>query len=882
MLLFGLVSCLLFESASIDLDVKSTLDTGGEHDVDCLDAEMCDGVDNDCDGELSPDEMDLDGDGYVACLLEDDWFGADSVIGGADCDDTNPLRYPTAEELPGDGVDQDCDGQEICFLDEDADGFGGLNTESRNELDCIAEGLSSNQMDCDDTDASINPNGAETYYNGIDEDCDGFSDYDADLDGQDATEYGGLDCDDTDPNIYNSDVIIEGIADGVDQNCDGFELCFVDVDGDGFGDPNASIEGDMSCSGQGLSSNQLDCDDSHASVNPDAEEICDGLANICNSNLPASETDDDGDGYVECQIDLTGWQGSSSVVAGMDCDDSDASTYPSATEIWYDGQDQGCDGGSDYDQDGDGQDALVGGGADCDDLNPSVYFSTSITEIPLDGVDQNCDGFEECYEDVDGDGFGTSNLIESLDLTCSSTGVSLHNTDCADANDTVYPNAPELCDGVVNVCGTTLSTNETDDDGDGFVECSIDVGGWDGTTLVVGGDDCDDSEMYAYPGAASADSSTDCMLDMDQDGYGDATTGQLFTVGTDCDDLDETIYPSALELCDGIVNNCGTSLPISEIDDDGDGFVECSIDLGGWDGSALIVDGGDCDDGDATIHPEALDVEGDGIDQDCDGSDATITLLTVADLQPGDLVITEVSPSPRFAINPWFEVVNNTSIDIDLQGLVGSSLQRSVPLNTSVILPPGAFIVLTENASWSWGGMNQGIFMEEMDLNMNRTDWIVLSANNQTIAEVDFSQTILDRGVSYVPEFMFYGPNLPIELWCPSRTVYSYVNTGTPGLPNDLCDDDGDGDHWDSDCDDNDPMVYNGAIEIWYDGIDQDCDGWSDYDQDMDGEDVDLYGGDDCDDTNPFVNTFGLDFTMDGVDQDCDGIDGGGDLSGIQ
>ena len=45
------------------------------------------------------------------------------------------------------------------------------------------------------------------------------------------------------------------------------------------------------------------------------------------------------------------------------------------------------------------------------------------------------------------------------------------------------------------------------------------------------------------------------------------------------------------------------------------------------------------------------------------------------------------------------------------------------------------------------------------------------------------------------------------------------------------------------------PNRNSSATEIWYDGVDQDCSGGSDFDQDSDGEDSDQYGGADCDDT---------------------------------
>ena len=58
------------------------------------------------------------------------------------------------------------------------------------------------------------------------------------------------------------------------------------------------------------------------------------------------------------------------------------------------------------------------------------------------------------------------------------------------------------------------------------------------------------------------------------------------------------------------------------------------------------------------------------------------------------------------------------------------------------------------------------------------------------------------------------------------------------------------------DCDDDDDTISPGATETWYDGVDQDCDGGSDYDQDGDGYDRDLDGGTDCDDTDAELREF--------------------------
>jgi hypothetical protein len=106
------------------------------------------------------------------------------VLNGDDCDDTEANAHPGADELPGDGVDQDCDGMERCFVDGDGDGAlvdePALTPSAA--LACDAPGLApatAPRGDCDDADPDLAPGAAELC-DGQDQDCDGRADNGAD------------------------------------------------------------------------------------------------------------------------------------------------------------------------------------------------------------------------------------------------------------------------------------------------------------------------------------------------------------------------------------------------------------------------------------------------------------------------------------------------------------------------------------------------------------------------------------------------------------------------------------------------------------------------------------------------------------------------------
>jgi hypothetical protein len=336
--------------------------------------------------------------------------------------------------------------------------------------------------------------------------------------------------------------------------------------------------------------------------------------------------DSDSDGYGNSAMDtLTCSMPVGYVLDNTDCNDQDSLINPMS--VWYIDSDNDLIGDSTVSFTGcTAPNGYVLSAGDCDDSNAQI--SGPVTY----------------FLDSDGDSFGVDSTAQTL---CQNPGVGYVTLggDCDDSNASINPNATEICDGIDNDC-------------DGLAD--------DGLVFA----------MY--------------YVDADGDGFGDEATGvescsqpqNTITVGGDCDDANDQIYPGATEICDAVDNDCdgstdeGLTFITYYTDADNDGFGTGSTGLSFCEnpGPGFSANNQDCNDTNGQINPNATDILDNGIDENCDGVDGYLGIQVISDMN------VVVSPNPNagsFTIE-FNQLVTNAEINLtDLNGKVVRVYQLS-------------------------------------------------------------------------------------------------------------------------------------------------------------------------------------------------------------
>jgi hypothetical protein len=284
------------------------------------------------------------------------------------------------------------------------------------------------------------------------------------------------------------------------------------------------------------------------------------------------------------------------------------------------------------------------------------------------------------------------------------------------------------------------------------------------------------------------------------------------------------------------------------VDDDGDGYPLSEVEAGyeGNDRCNHLVPV-DCDDGDAGVYPGAEDAFYDGIDADCaldddfdqdldgyvlDEYEGAVTegVDGTGQLPGGDCDDEAISIFPGSNDLAYdgidSDCSGNDDYDQDGDGYVPSEYEG---LSTTYVdgtgeLPGGDCDDTT------------------IDVNPAQTDAWYDGVDTDCSGNDDYDQ---DRD-GYVPD--------------------DYIGLGTTYV-------DGSGALPGGDCDDTERTIHAGASDAWYDGIDSDCMGDDDYDQDLDGhrDAATTKDGDDCDDLDDTTYLGAVETFGDGIDHDCDG-----------
>lgn len=516
------------------------------------------GIDDNCDGNVDENCGQNGCMDVLACN-----YNADATSDDGTC------TYPESEFV-------NCDG--LCINDADADGV----CDEQEVLGCTdVAACNFDETATDDNGTCVLPQ--EEICNNLDDNCDGEIDEfvtqtyygDADGDGFGSSEEVTFAC--TIPAGYVSNA----------DDCDDFSLTYMDSDGDGFGTSELNECGVFESG---------DCNDEDSNIYPQASEVC------------GNDIDENCDGSDEICV-INGCMDVTACNFNAEANNEDGScTYPTESYLT-------CAGACINDTDADGvcnELEVIG----CMDVNACNYDATATDNAnctyPAESY-LNCAGV--CINDTDADG-----VCDEVEVT-GCTDVTACNYDALATEDDgscILPTA-EVCNEVDDNCNGEVDEFVTtefylDGDNDGYgnisaaiLSCTLPIG------YVTNADDCDDS-MITYE-------------DLDADGFGSTAIVACGAMNnTDCDDTNATINSAVFETCNNIDDDCNGVVDNDVLftsyytDADTDGYgtgneMAFCTDPGA--GYSLTND--DCDDTNASVNPQAVEVADNGIDDNCDG-----------------------------------------------------------------------------------------------------------------------------------------------------------------------------------------------------------------------------------------------------------------------